>query len=162
MKRRWVAPEIRDEIVHFIEDKVAKTAYNRLELLAMIGVRPSRYYEWKKRLGQFNRHNGKIPKSHWILPKERETILKYCKDKLEEGYRRLAFMMLDEDVAAVSPSKSRAAAKSPTTTATRTSLRTRTTSRHPLTNRRSSRAAAATAAASSARSRLAAKPRKRC
>lgn len=95
---------MRDEIVHYIEKMVALTAFSRLELMKLIDVRAGRYYEWKKRLGKFNQHNGKIPKSHWVLPQEREAILEYCKDKLEEGYRRLTYMMLDEDIAAVSPS----------------------------------------------------------
>ena len=51
-----------------------------------------------------NNHNGKIPKSHWLLPDEREKIISYCKYKVEEGYRRLTYMMLDEDIVAVSPS----------------------------------------------------------
>ena len=79
------------------------TTYNRRELIGQIGIHPGRYYEWKRRLGLFNRHNGRIPKSHWILDEERSAIEAYCKDKLEEGYRRLTYMMLDADVAAVSP-----------------------------------------------------------
>jgi transposase InsO family protein len=81
-----------------------KTHFTRRELITMIGIHSGRYYEWKKRLGTFNRHNGKIPKSHWILPSEKEAIINYCRDKLEDGYRRLTYMMLDEDVVAVSPS----------------------------------------------------------
>ena len=56
------------------------------------------------RTGYPNRHNGQIPRYFWILPEERDAILNYCKDKLEEGYRRLTYMMLDEDIVAVSPS----------------------------------------------------------
>ena len=95
---------MRDDIVHYVEKMVGLTHFSRLELMELIDIRPGRYYEWKKRLGKFNQHNGKIPKSHWILPDEREAILEYCNDKLEEGYRRLTYMMLDEDIAAVSPS----------------------------------------------------------
>ncbi len=64
----------------------------RRDLIGLIGVTPSRYYEWVRRRGLFNRHNGKILKSHWILPKERKAIYKYCRDRLEEGYRRLTYL----------------------------------------------------------------------
>jgi len=69
-----------------------------------MGITTSKYYSWLLRTGQPNRHNGQIPRYFWILPHEREAILEYCRDKLEEGYRRLTYMMLDENIAAVSPS----------------------------------------------------------
>jgi len=81
-----------------------KTAYTKRELITMIGISASRYYEWEKRQGIANQHNGKIPKQHWILPEERAAILGYCRPRLEEGHRRLSYMMLDENIAAVSPS----------------------------------------------------------
>ena len=83
---------------------IQKTNYNKKELLALIGVGKSRYYNWLKREGLPNNHNGKIPKSHWLMEEEKEMIIAYCKDKIEQGYRRLTYMMLDEDVVAVSPS----------------------------------------------------------
>lgn len=97
-------PDVRDGVVHYVEHMTSLTAYSRRELMAMIGLYPGRYYQWKKRLGRFNRHNGCIPKSHWLLNAERRAIEEYCEDKLEEGYRRLTYMMLDEDIVAVSPS----------------------------------------------------------
>jgi len=72
-------------------------------LIKRLGLQPSRYYQWQKRRGLDNRHNGKTPREHWLLPEEREAILSYCQDKLEEGYRRLTYMMLDADIVAVSP-----------------------------------------------------------
>jgi transposase InsO family protein len=69
-----------------------------------IGISSSRYYDWLKRVGKPNQHNGIIPKQHWILAEEREAIINYCRDRLLDGYRRLSYMMLDEDIVAVSPS----------------------------------------------------------
>lgn len=51
-----------------------------------------------------NNHNGIIPKQNWLLEWEKEAIINYAKSHLGEGYRRLTYMMLDEDVVAVSPS----------------------------------------------------------
>lgn len=64
---------------------------------------PSRFYDWQKRYGRANKHNGLTPKSHWLLPWERQAILDYTQGHPGEGYRRLAFMMLDDNVVAVSP-----------------------------------------------------------
>lgn len=44
------------------------------------------------------------PKSHYLLPRERQAIIDYRLQHLDEGYRRLAYMMLDADIVAVSPS----------------------------------------------------------
>jgi transposase InsO family protein len=101
---RWVEPDIRDEIVTFVEKRSSQTELSKRELIGWVGITPSRYYDWRKRTGQSNHHNGSIPRDHWILAQEREAIIAYCSDKLEDGYRRLTYMMLDEDIVAVSPS----------------------------------------------------------
>jgi putative transposase len=63
-----------------------------------------KFFDWKKRYGKVNEHNGKVPRDHWIEEWERQAILDFhCRFPLE-GYRRLTFMMLDEDIVAVSPS----------------------------------------------------------
>ena len=74
-------------------------------LAAMADLRLSKYYDWKSRKGRATRHNGITDKRHWILPEEREAIIDYAKEHLHEaGYRRMTYMMLDENVVAVSPS----------------------------------------------------------
>jgi transposase InsO family protein len=50
-----------------------------------------------------NEHNGWIPRDFWLEDWEKERIIKFFTDHPLEGYRRLAFMMLDADVVAVSP-----------------------------------------------------------
>ena len=64
----------------------------------------STYYHWRARYKQPNQHAGQTPKCHWITDAEREAIIAYYLDHPDEGYRRLSYMMLDADVAAVSPS----------------------------------------------------------
>lgn len=73
-------------------------------ILDWIGLKRSKYHQWRKRLTLPNRHNGKIPRSTWLLPWEQEAIIKYRKHHREEGYRYLTYRMLDENVVAVSPS----------------------------------------------------------
>ena len=55
-------------------------------------------------IGEGNRHNAQIPRSHWLLDWEKAAMLAYQREHPEEGYRRLAYMMLDADVVAASPS----------------------------------------------------------
>lgn len=55
-------------------------------------------------MGQPNLHNGIQPKEQWLLPWEKESIIEYWKQNPYEGYRRLCYRMLDENIVAVSPS----------------------------------------------------------
>jgi len=100
----WVEPDVRDNVLTFIEMVTDKSRYNKQNVLELLALSKSRYYDWIKRQGQPNRHNGQMPKSYWLLPLEREAILVYCKDKTDEGYRRLTYQMLDKNIVAVSPS----------------------------------------------------------
>lgn len=74
------------------------------QLLTWLDLLPGRFYEWRHRIGKANQLNNQLPKTHWLLPWERDGIEVYAKQHPNEGYRRLTFMMLDEDVVAVSPS----------------------------------------------------------
>ena len=73
------------------------------ELIKMIKIPKSRYYDWIKRQGKPNNHNGQIPKSHWILPEEESMIVEYCSGRILDGYRQETYKMLDADIVAVSP-----------------------------------------------------------
>lgn len=51
-----------------------------------------------------NEHNAWVPRDFWLESWERAAIISYFKDHQDEGYRRLTYMMMDEDIVAVSPS----------------------------------------------------------
>lgn len=69
-----------------------------------IGVSKGKYFDWKARYGKANEHNALVPRDHWIEEWERRAIIEYHGRHLLDGYRRLTFMMQDEDIVAVSPS----------------------------------------------------------
>lgn len=71
--------------------------------LRWLDLQPSKFHEWRRRYGQVNAHNGKIPRDWWLADWERAAIVAYHDRHPLEGYRRLAFMMLDDDVVATSP-----------------------------------------------------------
>ena len=99
----WVEPDVRDEIIEYTERIVSLSKHSLRYLIMLLGIGPSRFYEWKKRTGLINRHNGLIPRMHWILPEEINAIIEFCRDKIQDGYRRLTYMMIDHDIAYVSP-----------------------------------------------------------
>jgi len=74
------------------------------KLISMIGISSSKYYSWITRFEQPNHHNGVIPKKHWILDWEKRAIIKYSQNNISEGYRRLTYMMIDDNIVSVSPS----------------------------------------------------------
>ena len=90
--------------MEYITEKQNRTGISSKALLRWLGISRSKYYDWLGRDSLFVSHNGQVPKSHWILQWEKEAIINYAKCHTMEGYRRLTYMMLDEDVVAVSPS----------------------------------------------------------
>lgn len=72
--------------------------------IAWLGIGSSKFYDWKGRYGKVNEHNAHVPRDWWLEDWEKRAILEYQPRYPLEGYRRLTFMMLDDDVVAVSPS----------------------------------------------------------
>ena len=72
--------------------------------IAWLRIGSSKYYDWKKRYGKVNEHNAWIPRDFWVEEWEKRAILDFYADHSTDGYRRVAFMMLDADIVAVSPS----------------------------------------------------------
>jgi len=81
-----------------------KTELPVTRLVGWLGLARSKFYGWQGRYGQANEHNALVPRDCWLEDWERAAIVVYARHHPIEGYRRLAFMMLDEDVVAVSPS----------------------------------------------------------
>ena len=72
--------------------------------ITWLNIGPSKYYDWQCRYGKANEHNALIPRDFWLEDWEKQAIVDFHLEHPLEGYRRLAFMMLDHDVVAVSPS----------------------------------------------------------
>jgi len=73
-------------------------------LIGWLGITASKYYNWQSRYGKTNEHNALIPRDFWLAEEEKQAIIDFYKENPLEGYRRLTFMMLDQDIVAVSPS----------------------------------------------------------
>jgi putative transposase len=72
--------------------------------LLQLGVPRATYFRWAAEGGKQPRPIATTPKSTWLLREERDAIIAYKRQHPEIGYRRLAYMMADEQVAAVPPS----------------------------------------------------------
>ena len=72
--------------------------------IGWLGIAASKFHAWRTRYGLANEHNALVPRDGWLEPWEKAAILDFHTGHALEGYRRLAFMMLDADVVAVSPS----------------------------------------------------------
>jgi len=87
-----------------VRDMSAKTELSTTKLLEWLDIGRGKYSDWRRRYGKANEHNALVPRDHWIEAWERRAIIDYFNRHPLEGYRRLTFMMLDENVVAVSPS----------------------------------------------------------
>lgn len=101
---KWVAHDTRDSVVDFVRYWVGRTELVSSWWLSRIGLSRRQFARWNHRYGKANEHNGLIPRDNWLEGWEREAIIAYYRQYPLEGYRRLAFMMLDAEVVAVSPS----------------------------------------------------------
>jgi transposase InsO family protein len=91
-------------VVDFIKRWTKRTGIAVTHLLRWLGLAASKYYNWQQRYGKANEHNAPIPRDFWLEDWEQQSIVDFYQQHQQEGYRRLAFMMLDQDVVAVSPS----------------------------------------------------------
>jgi hypothetical protein len=100
----WVAHDVRDQIVDFVRRWSEATEIGAVRFIEWLAIRASKFYDWRDRYGQVNEHNGWVPRDFWLEPWEKTAIIDFHLKNPLEGYRRLTFMMLDQDIVAVSPS----------------------------------------------------------
>jgi putative transposase len=100
----WVSREVRDQVVELVKTWSEKTEISVQRFIGWLGISKSKFYAWQHRYGRENRHNGQIPRTFWLEDWEKHAIMEYYRKHPNEGYRRLAYMLLDADVVAASPS----------------------------------------------------------
>ena len=87
------------------------TGISKYALIQFLGIYRSKFRDWENRFGQPNQHNSQAPQCHQITPEEYFSIVQYARRSESEstvysknGYRRLTYMMIDKNIAFVSPS----------------------------------------------------------
>ncbi len=104
MKACWVPHDIRDQVVDYVQDWRKRTGLGGALFIAWLGISTSKFFERKHRHGMVNEHNALVPRDHWSEEWEKQAIIQFQQEYPLEGYRRMAFMMIDKDIVAVSPS----------------------------------------------------------
>ena len=95
--------DTRDAVVDFVWGWSEKTELPVERFAGWLGVARGKLFDWRKRYGKVNEHNAKVPRDHWLEFWEKKAIIDFHAQNPLEGYRRLTFMMLDQDVVAASP-----------------------------------------------------------
>lgn len=98
----WAKPEVRNQIVDYVRIWTGKTGIKASKMIKDIGITPSKFYSWQTRYGRANEHNSSQPNKFSLTESEKQAIIDYYRKHPLERYRRLTYMMLDEDVVAVS------------------------------------------------------------
>jgi len=91
-------------VVDYVRRWHQRTEIPARQFVGWLGIGPSKFHDWKDRYGRRNEHNAWVPRDWWLEDWEKQAIIRFSFEYPLEGYRRLAFMMLDHDVVAVSPS----------------------------------------------------------
>ena len=104
MRAIWVPHDTRDTIVDFVRYWSSRVGMPGKKLIGWTGISGSKFYDWKRRYGMVNEHNSLIPRDFWLEDWEKQAMISFYADHALDGYRRLTYMMLDEDIVAVSPS----------------------------------------------------------
>jgi len=104
LKGSWAEPDVRDEVVDYVRCWSDRTGIKVMKMIRWIGIPRSKYYDWRCRYGKVNEHNAWIPRDFWLADWEKQSIVAYYHDHPLDGYRRLTYMMMDDDIVAVSPS----------------------------------------------------------
>jgi transposase InsO family protein len=91
-------------VVDYVRRWNQRTEIAVYTLVLWLGITFSKLHDWRRRYGKVNEHNAWIPRDWWLEDWEKQAIIRFSFEYPLEGYRRLAFMMLDRDVVAASPS----------------------------------------------------------
>lgn len=104
MKKSWVEPDVRDKILSYISYWSDRSHYRMLKMIDLLAISRSKYYEWRRHYGESRKKNEGYFRWWGIEAAQEEAIVQYRRTHEFDGYRRLCYQMLDEDVVAVSPS----------------------------------------------------------
>jgi putative transposase len=90
-------------VVDYVREYATLTELPQVRFIAWLGVGRSKFFDWTQRFGRVNEHNAWVPRDHWLTDSEKRAVIDFRQKFPLEGYRQLAYMMLDRDVVAVSP-----------------------------------------------------------
>lgn len=99
-----MSPQISAEVVEVVQRLHERAECPVKQALSVLALPRSTYFDWARSGGKSARPPATTPKAHHITPEERAAVIAFARAHLEQGYKRLAFMMIDAGVAFVRPS----------------------------------------------------------
>ena len=84
--------ELQEEVMAMVEQTRTRSGWSVRRTLARLGIPPGTYYRWHP------------VQPYEALPEEREAVKQYALKHPEVRHRELAWRMVDEDIAYLSPS----------------------------------------------------------
>jgi hypothetical protein len=73
----WVPHDVRDLVVDFVRCWSERTEIGIGRFIHWLGVRASKFYDWRERYGRVNEHNGWVPRDFWLAPWEKQAIIDF-------------------------------------------------------------------------------------
>ena len=64
----------------------------------------NKFYEWRKVYGKARKEYSNLPKFQFITEDEKLSVINFYQNHTQDGYRRCAYMMIDQDIAYLAPS----------------------------------------------------------
>ena len=92
--------DTRDQVVDYVRSWSDKAELPVARFMPWLGITRSKYSDWTSRFGKVNEHNAWVPRDHWLTAEEISRICAFARANPLEGYRRMTFMMLDQDALA--------------------------------------------------------------
>jgi len=94
---------IREEIQATVKSTSQRTRWSVRRILSHIGIKESTYFRWCHLKGDAAPSMSGF-RARKILPEEEQAVIGFALAHPGEGYRRLTYMMIDQDIAFLSKS----------------------------------------------------------
>ena len=99
--------EVKCEVLALVELTRQRTRWTTARILRSLGITKSRYHAWRRRRVKgalTDRCSRPVAELDAVLAEEKEAVKQYALLHPKDGYRRLTWQMVDEDVAFMSAS----------------------------------------------------------
>lgn len=98
-------PELQQQVHATVEQTKERSGWSAKRTLAALGISRGSYYRWLKEEAWAKKQEAVRPvQAFEALPEERAAVLAYARQHPEIRHRELAWRMIDEEVAFLSPS----------------------------------------------------------
>jgi putative transposase len=100
-----VPPELQQQVHATVQETKARSGWSAQRTLAALGISRGSYYRWlQEEAWAKEQADVRSVQAFEALPEERSAVLAYARRHPEIRHRELAWRMIDEEVAFLSPS----------------------------------------------------------